>query len=156
MKDYSQLPFRQSIAAIILNQDNKMLVVTPSYFKMHHWKCISGGIDQGESEEAALIRELQEELGCDKFEIVSKSNAKMEYTWSDYRIKFHEEKYKGQSKTFFIVNFTGENKDIKLNKKENSNWRWVNPEKITKLFQYPGQAEFIIDIIKGINIKPNQ
>ncbi len=47
--------------AIILNQDNQVLLVKHTY--QSHWYLPGGGLKKGESAKAALLRELKEEVG---------------------------------------------------------------------------------------------
>lgn len=47
--------------AIILNSDNQILLVKHSY--QSHWYLPGGGVKKGESIKAAIVRELQEEVG---------------------------------------------------------------------------------------------
>lgn len=144
---YDHLPYRQSAAAIILNKHDEIMVLNPSYFSRKYWKCPSGGIEDGETTREALMRELMEELGTNNFEFVKESEAKMVYIWPDHHIKLFKNKYKGQSKTFFILRFHGKNSEIKLNKKENKMWRWAKKDKLARIFKYESQAEFIENIL---------
>ena len=67
------LPLHPSdaVAAIILSNDEKYVLQLrddkPGIFFPAHWGLFGGGIDEGESEEQALRRELHEELGIAVF-----------------------------------------------------------------------------------------
>jgi 8-oxo-dGTP pyrophosphatase MutT (NUDIX family) len=52
--------------AIILNQDNQVLLVKHTY--QPHWYIPGGGVKKGESTKAALLRELKEEVGLTAIE----------------------------------------------------------------------------------------
>lgn len=47
--------------AIVINQNNQVLLVKHTY--QPHWYIPGGGIKKGESTKAAILRELQEEVG---------------------------------------------------------------------------------------------
>lgn len=52
--------------AIILNDDNQILLVRHSY--QPHWYIPGGGVKKGETIKAALLRELKEEVGLTALE----------------------------------------------------------------------------------------
>lgn len=57
--------FRVAIDAIILNKNNQVLVTQRSLKRDHHpgeWETIAGRVDQGETMEQALKREVLEEV----------------------------------------------------------------------------------------------
>ncbi len=67
--DKSPLFFANAVAAIIQRDDGKYLLQKrddrPDIWYPGHWGCFGGAIDEGESAERALQRELQEELALD-------------------------------------------------------------------------------------------
>ena len=69
----TDLPFRKGVGIIILNQHNKIFVGKRRDYPTNKWQMPQGGIDEGENEDDALIRELHEETGIQKdFEICKK------------------------------------------------------------------------------------
>lgn len=55
--------YRMSSHAVILNEQHQVLLLKATYAGCA-WGLPGGGLDQGETVHEALIRECQEELGC--------------------------------------------------------------------------------------------
>ena len=70
--------YRKNVAAIIINKNKKVLLAERSDFP-NAFQFPQGGIDESESEEEAILRELKEELGTNKFKIVHKSDKTYKY-----------------------------------------------------------------------------
>lgn len=94
------------------------------------WQFPQGGVKKGESEEEALLRELKEELGTDKFYILKKSKKLLKYQLPYYLVKKYS--IKGQEQRFFLVYFYGDDDEIKLDnygenyKPEFKSFKWVD------------------------------
>jgi putative (di)nucleoside polyphosphate hydrolase len=87
-----------------------------------------GGIDEGEDVRQAAYRELREEIGMDKAEIVAESNG-----WFRYELpqelagKAWNGKWRGQRQKWFVMRFRGRDADINLDTEhpEFRAWKWV-------------------------------
>jgi len=77
IKDLSATNFiRKATRAIVLNGENILLLYTKRY---HDYSLPGGGIDEGESNTAGLIRELKEETGAHKVENIKEFGLYEEY-----------------------------------------------------------------------------
>jgi len=65
----SGLPIRQGVRALVVDPDDRVLMLRYGSSYEHWWITPGGGIDVGESDEQALRRELREELGIEDFEL---------------------------------------------------------------------------------------
>ena len=82
---------RKIVAAIIYSKDNKLLMgkKNPDEVNTYKncWHIPGGGIEEGETHEQALIREVQEETGVDvsnyKFEIATKDRGQAKIVTSN-------------------------------------------------------------------------
>jgi putative (di)nucleoside polyphosphate hydrolase len=100
------------------------------------WQMPQGGIDPGESPAEAAMRELEEETGTDKAEIVAESR-----DWHCYDIPPEVArsrwggKYRGQRQKWFVMRFLGQDTDINIDTRdaEFSDWKWTLPAELPDL-----------------------
>lgn len=133
--DKSTLPYRPCVGIALFNQANKVFVGeridTPGA-----WQMPQGGIDEGESVEKAAFRELAEEVGTNKAEILGISEQTIKYDIPEEKLSKLPwgDQYCGQEQIWIAMRFNGSDEDIDLNSfdpPEFSQWQWVNlPETI--------------------------
>jgi putative (di)nucleoside polyphosphate hydrolase len=101
------------------------------------WQMPQGGIDEGEDPRMAVLRELKEEVGTDKAEIVAEIRG-----WFRYDIpsivtgKLWHGKYKGQRQKWFALRFLGDDTDIDIaatGHPEFSAWKWAKLDELPRL-----------------------
>jgi putative (di)nucleoside polyphosphate hydrolase len=100
------------------------------------WQMPQGGIDCGETPAQAALRELYEETGTDKAEIIAETR-----DWLHYDLPPPIAKtawggcYRGQRQKWFLMRFLGEDIDIDLTRHEAEfdAWRWVDPAELPVL-----------------------
>lgn len=93
-----------------------------------HWQMPQGGIDEGESPAAAARRELREEIGTDKAEIIAESRQWLHYDLPPHLLgKVWKGRYRGQKQRWFALRFLGCDSDIDLDTRhpEFDAWQWV-------------------------------
>lgn len=57
--------YRVAVAAIIIDEEKRILLCEHTYRKFHPWGLPGGGLEHGESPECGIIREVWEETGFD-------------------------------------------------------------------------------------------
>ena len=117
--------YRPNVAAVIVNDKGEILSCRRAD-KYHTWQLPQGGIDEGESTETALHRELLEEIGTNDVEILGKLSKTIRYDWPStaYFGGFH-----GQEQTYFLLKLNAGAK-ISLDTSEPQEfdrWEWCNP-----------------------------
>lgn len=121
---------------MVVNSQGKVLVANRSDMDTPAWQMPQGGIDKDESPETAACRELEEEIGTDKAEIVAESRDWLAYDLpADLQGKAWKGRYKGQRQKWFLFKFTGADEDIDLgaHNREFDQWKWVEPAQLPTL-----------------------
>lgn len=67
LRGASRLTPRNAVAALILDENERILLQLrddmEGIFFPNHWSCFGGAIEEGETLQACLVRELEEEIG---------------------------------------------------------------------------------------------
>lgn len=130
------LPYRPCVGVMLLDRAGRVFVGQRIDTRAEAWQMPQGGIDEGEDPEAAAFRELAEEIGTDKAEVLAESRG-----WLDYDLpaelvpKVWKGRYRGQSQKWFAMRFLGQDSDIDLETRhpEFSAWRWIEPRDLPRL-----------------------
>jgi putative (di)nucleoside polyphosphate hydrolase len=132
----SDLPYRPCVGIMLLNREGKVFVGKRIDQTVEGWQMPQGGIDKGETPIQAALRELLEETGTDKAEIIAEMDDWLTYELPKHLIgvAFHG-KYKGQKQKWFALRFTGEDADINLtaHEPEFSSFQWVEMDRLAAL-----------------------
>jgi putative (di)nucleoside polyphosphate hydrolase len=132
----SDLPYRPCVGIMLFNQDGKVFVGKRIDQTVEGWQMPQGGIDKGETPRQAALRELMEETGTSKAEVIGEMDDWVTYDLPPHLIgvAFHG-KYKGQRQKWFALRFTGNDADINLtaHEPEFSAYQWVSLEALPGL-----------------------
>ena len=119
--------YRKGVGMVIVNRKGQFFL--GKRIGADAWQFPQGGIDEGETPEVALYRELYEETGLkkEKVEIIDISKK-----WLVYHIPHvfqrSNKKYDGAMQKWFLLRFIGEDgDDINLNATEHAefdSWKW--------------------------------
>ncbi len=137
MKDkYKNLPLRSGVGIVVLNKENKVFVAKRIDNKKNFWQMPQGGVDKGEDFYKAAIRELEEETSIKSVSLIKKIDGLLTYHLPNELLGIiWKGRFKGQEQQWYIMRFNGDEKEININTKnpEFLEWKWVDPDKITKL-----------------------
>jgi putative (di)nucleoside polyphosphate hydrolase len=131
--DKSTLPYRPCVGIMLANRDGHVFVgrrLDQSHGEPDAWQMPQGGVDPGEDQETAAIRELGEETGLSPahVDIIARSAEEHAYDLPEELIgKLWGGKYRGQSQRWFLMRFKGEDSDVDLHThhQEFVAWQWV-------------------------------
>jgi len=97
--------YRPNVVAIILSPDfseDRLYFLAKRKGIRRAWQFPQGGIDEGETPQEALLRELKEEIGTDKVEIIAEYPEWICYDFpSNNSDKMYP--YRGQKQKYFLV-----------------------------------------------------
>ena len=98
------------------------------------WGLAKGGIEEGETKEAAAIREVREETGMTAVIEADLGDTKYMYVWDDIRIR--------KTVHFFLMRHTGGNVDDRDDEMEEI--RWFPLERAIKRAAYRGERDMLV------------
>ena len=132
--DFSELPYRPNVGAALFNRDGLVLVARRADLPNAEgrpgvWQLPQGGIDDGEDPRHAVLRELREEVGTDRAEIVGEHPDWLSYALPPPLLgRALGGRFRGQRQRWFALRFTGSDADIRLDldpHPEFDAWKWI-------------------------------
>lgn len=106
IKMQKQKSYRPNVAAVILSsrypQKCEFFIAHRSDMK-NVWQFPQGGIDEGETPEQALIRELLEEIGCGDVDILGEYPEWISYDFPKVTMSKKLYNFDGQTQKYFLV-----------------------------------------------------
>ncbi len=130
-------PYRQGVGVVLFNRDGLVLAARRIDTPGPAWQLPQGGIDAGETPAQAARRELKEEVGTDKAEIVAETADWLCYDLPEaLRDKVWGGRFRGQRQKWFAMRFLGADADIDIDhddRPEFSEWRWMPLERLPEV-----------------------
>ena len=143
------LPYRPGVGIMLVNTQNRALVARRIDTTSEAWQMPQGGIDPGESPLDCALRELKEEIGTDRAELIAESP-----DWHHYDLpaslvpKIWKGQYRGQKQRWFLMRFTGVDSDINLETEhpEFLEWKWTPLHTLPELI-VPFKRELYAELV---------
>ncbi|MEM1020590.1 MAG: RNA pyrophosphohydrolase [Pseudomonadota bacterium] len=133
---FAALNYRPCVGIMLVNQDNAVFVGQRLDRMVEAWQMPQGGIDKGEMPMDAARRELEEEIGTAKADVLSETADWLAYDLPDeLQGKVWGGRYRGQIQKWYLMRFTGDESDININTAdpEFRSWRWTEPANLVDL-----------------------
>ena len=127
--------YRRGVGIMLLNHQNEVFVGQRADAQGDAWQMPQGGIDDDEQPREAAFRELKEEIGTDKAQIIAESKTWLRYDLPpDLRQRWNN-RWRGQQQKWFVMRFQGVDADINVATEhpEFSAWKWVSIERLPDL-----------------------
>ena len=129
MTPASDLPYRPCVGLMLFNAKGEVFVGKRIDQTVEGWQMPQGGIDKGEEPRQAALRELEEETGTAKAEIIGEMDDWLTYDLPAHLIgiAFHG-RYRGQRQKWFALRFQGDDSDINIFSREPefAEWKWLS------------------------------
>lgn len=119
----SSMRYRLGVGIVLINHEDLILTAERSDIP-EAWQMPQGGIEKNETAEAAMWRELEEEVG------LTHVHATILGTYPDW-LSYAFKKDKSQVQKWFYLQFTGKDADIHVGC-EFLRWRWATPSSLLK------------------------
>ncbi|MBR1735241.1 MAG: RNA pyrophosphohydrolase [Alphaproteobacteria bacterium] len=126
--------YRQGIGIFLLRHGTLRTVFSAERInEPDAWQIPQGGVNPGEDDYDAAIRELREETGISSVKFLRSTKDRYNYIFPEEirkKVARHNwAKYIGQSMKFFLFEFIGDESEINLNfsdEVEFSHWKWAS------------------------------
>ena len=130
---YQDRPYRPCVGIMLINQQGDIFGGQRLDNRAEAWQMPQGGIDEGEDVETACFREMREEIGTNKAEIL-----RLHPDWLNYDIprpladNLWSGAYRGQTQKWVALRFTGEDTDINIQTEDPEfiSWQWLSPDEL--------------------------
>jgi putative (di)nucleoside polyphosphate hydrolase len=130
----TDLPYRPNVGAVLFNAAGQVFVARRADLPNAEgapggWQLPQGGIDAGEDPRGAVLRELAEEIGTDRAEIIGEHPEWLSYDLPPELLGVAlGGRFRGQRQRWFALRFLGADADIRLDADphpEFDAWRWA-------------------------------
>ena len=148
-----ELPLRIGVGIILLNNQNNILVGKRIDNPKNFWQMPQGGVNQNENFLDAARRELEEEMGVKSVKLIKELDGWLKYELPKNLLgKIWKGKYRGQRQKWFVMKFTGKDKEINVNTKnpEFLSWKWIKISELTNI-----AVSFKLEVYKKLQEKLN-
>ena len=148
---FKNLPLRNGVGIVVLNNQNKVFVAKRIDNPKNFWQMPQGGVDEGEDFLTAAYRELEEETSIKNVKLIQEIDGTLTYELPNHLLGvIWKGKYKGQKQKWFVMRFWGKDNDIniKTKKPEFLEWRWIELDMITEV-----AVDFKLHIYKELKDK---
>ena len=136
LQPFNLRPYRRGTGIVLLNPAGHAFVGRRVDTGEPAWQFPQGGIDDGETPLEAVLREMKEEIGTDRAELLAESAEWIAYDLPhDLADRAWHGRFRGQRQKWFAFRFLGSDADINIDTEhpEFCQWRWMPLDAIPPL-----------------------
>lgn len=126
----------ESAGGVVLNSRGEVLIVSQHGTS---WSLPKGRIEAGEDHLAAARREIQEESGITRLQLVEELGS-----YTRYKLSATGDDDFSEFKTIHMFLFTTDEEELQPLDPENPEARWVEKSEVVKLLTHPKDREFYL------------
>jgi putative (di)nucleoside polyphosphate hydrolase len=144
-----EVGYRPGVGIMLLNPQGEVFVARRVDLPGEAWQMPQGGIEHGEDPRTAALRELAEETGIARAEILAESLGWLCYDLPpELLARAWQGRWRGQRQKWFLMRFTGSDRDIDLGAAhpEFDAWKWVPIQDLPQL-AVPFKRQVYLDIL---------
>jgi putative (di)nucleoside polyphosphate hydrolase len=162
MKRYEERPYRPGVGIMLLNADDEVFVGQRIDNPADAWQMPQGGIDAGEDPLTAAWREMREEIGTAKAELLAESRGWLNYDLPpDLADRIWKGRYRGQRQKWFAFRFRGIDDDIRIDTPhaEFRAWKWAAMRELPNLivpFKRKLYGELLVEFARLLPAIPSR
>ncbi|MFN3462496.1 MAG: NUDIX domain-containing protein [Terricaulis sp.] len=143
------LKLRQKVRALITDASGDVLLIRPHGYGCDEWALAGGGVEQGETPEDAMRRELAEELGIDRPAALRRLAVTNRFLYAgDYKAKRGLD-HDGQSAVMFVCDVLTR-PTLRLQSEEIADARWFHPDDAARAFPVEAQQTIFMACIREV------
>lgn len=144
--------YRKGVSALIINKNKEFLLVNLESFKEGLFAVPGGGIEQRETLENAVYREIHEELGIIKksLQFVGQNDIPIKFKFKIIKMNREGKDYEGSERYFFGFLFIGDDNEIKLTDGEVRAYKWVPFVQLKNYLLFDNQLQETLEKIAVI------
>jgi putative (di)nucleoside polyphosphate hydrolase len=133
---FDEARYRVGVGIVLVNEQRQVFMAQRRDVEHPVWQMPQGGIEDGETPQQAVLRELREEIGTDNAEITIEA---AHWIYYDVPPKLAPRawggRWVGERQKWFLMAFKGKDSEIDLATENPSfrEWRWTAPQTLISL-----------------------
>jgi 8-oxo-dGTP pyrophosphatase MutT (NUDIX family) len=137
---------RKKVRVIIVDERGQFLLIQPYGYEDDAWTLVGGGVEEGENDWQAVLREIHEETGIKAVMALHMSTIRHSFHFSDSIKSRRKLDHDGQiASVFFAVVTAGQL--IKAQVEEIKAYCWATWEEIDTLMKVPEQRSLFKEVV---------
>lgn len=137
---------RKKVRAVIMNERGEYLLIQPHSYAPDGWTLVGGGVEEGEDDRQAILREMREETGIAEVQALHMSEAVHQFCFSAEIKRTRNYDYDGQVARVFWVAVPADTV-IRLQESEVLASCWAAPDKAEGLIKVPEQKALFKEVL---------